>query len=533
MRKKNTKRNIYLPVIISVFFVGGIIVGLQLNNDKINRGVTIRPKTDKLHSIINYIESEYVDTISREKLVESAIPAMLKELDPHSVYIPAKDFSRVNDPLEGNFDGIGIEFNMPNDTVVVMNTIPGGPSEKVGILPGDRIVKVNDTTIAGVNMSTDQVIKKLKGPRGSKVNVSVRRDGLSELLDFEIIRDEIPLYSVDVAMIIDDSTGFIKINKFSRTTFDEFMEGISKLQKKGINKLIIDLRGNGGGYMDAATNLADQFLKKGKLIVYTKGRARPRNEITSTDRGTFKNGDVVVLIDEWSASASEILAGAIQDNDRGTIIGRRSFGKGLVQEPMMFSDGSAMRLTIARYYTPTGRSIQKPYTNGSEDYYSDLSERLRNGEFAEKDSIHFSDSLKYYTPEGKEVFGGGGIMPDVFVPIDTSFVTDYFMKIRRKGLIYRFAFEYSDKNRQELEKFDNFNELISYLDKINIYEKFLKYAAENGVKKDPDDLKISYDIIKTQLYAYIARNFFDNEGFYHVFAGSDNTLQNAIEFLTD
>ena len=284
--------------------------------------------------------------------------------------------------------------------------------------------------------------------------------------------------------------------------------------------------------MDAATNIADQFLGKGNLIVYTRGRARPRSEILATNKGVFLKGDLVVLIDEWSASASEILAGAIQDNDRGTIIGRRSFGKGLVQEPMMFSDGSAMRLTIARYYTPTGRSIQKPYNNGSDEYYSDLNERFENGEFAEKDSIHFSDSLKYYTPGGKLVFGGGGIMPDIFIPIDTSYASGYFMKIRSKGLIYRFTFDYSDKNRQKLEKFENCNELIRYLDQINIYKRFIKYAGENGVKENPRDLEISGDIIKTQLFAYIARNFFNNEGFYYVYADSDRTLQKAIEFLS-
>jgi len=524
MTHKNTKRNIYLPLLLSVFLVGGIFIGLQFNNNQTGRSISIQPRVDKLHSIINYIESEYVDTVSKNELVEAAIPAMLKELDPHSIYIPARDFNRINEPLEGNFDGIGIEFNMPEDTVVVMNTISGGPSDKVGILPGDRITMVNDTIIAGVNMPTEQVIKRLKGPRGSEVNVIVKRNGLSELLEFEIIRDAIPLYSVDVAM---------KINKFSRTTFDEFLEGINELKKNGLQKLIIDLRTNGGGYMDAATNIADQFLEKGKLIVYTRGRARPRSEILATNEGVFLKGDLVFLIDELSASASEILAGAIQDNDRGTIIGRRSFGKGLVQEPMLFSDGSAMRLTIARYYTPTGRSIQKPYNNGSDEYYSDLNERFENGEFAEKDSIHFSDSLKYYTPGGKLVFGGGGIMPDLFIPIDTSFVTGYFMKIRRKGLIYRFSFDYSDKHRQELEKFKNYKNLIRYLDQIGIYEKFIKYAGENDVKENSSDLIISGDIIKTQLFAYIVRNFFDNEGFYYVYAESDQTLQKAIEFLAE
>lgn len=533
MKYKNTNRNIYLPLLLSVFLAGGVFIGLQLNNNQTGRSISIRPRVDKLHSIINYIESEYVDSVSRKQLVETAIPAMLKELDPHSVYIPAKDYSRINEPLEGNFDGIGIEFNMPYDTVVVMNTIPGGPSEKVGILPGDRIIKVNDSIIAGVNISTSQVIKKLKGPRGSEVNVSVKRKGLKELLEFVIIRDEIPLYSVDVAMMIGDIIGYIKISKFSRTTFDEFLKGINELKEKGLKKLIVDLRANGGGYMDAATNIADQFLEKEKLIVYTKGRARPRNEILATDKGVFLTGDIAILIDEYSASASEILAGAIQDNDRGIIIGRRSFGKGLVQEPMLFSDGSAMRLTIARYYTPTGRSIQKPYINGTDEYYSDLNERFENGEFAEKDSIHFSDSLKYYTPEGKPVYGGGGIMPDIFVPIDTSYVTGYFMKIRHKGLIYRFSFEYSDNNRDKLEKIENCNALIQYLDRIRVYEQFIKYASENGVKENPGDLEISGNIIKTRIFAYVARNFFDNKGFYFIYADSDRTLQKAIEYLAE
>lgn len=531
MVSKNKRSTIFMPILLAAAIVAGIIIGLKLQKNGTTHNFTIQPRADKLNGVINYIESEYVDSVSRHELVEVAIPAMLKNLDPHSVYISAKDVQRINEPLEGNFEGIGVTFNMPNDTVVIMTTVSGGPSELLGILPGDRIIEINDTIVAGVKMVDEEIIRRLKGPRETKVNVGIQRKGVANLLYFEITRDKIPLVSVDVVYMISDSTGYIKISKFSRTTFEEFMEGLQNLKEQGLKRLILDLRGNGGGYMDAATNIADQFLDKGKLIVYTEGKARPRDEIIAKDYGLFRQGDVLVMIDEWSASASEILAGAIQDNDRGIILGRRSFGKGLVQEPILLSDGSALRLTIARYYTPTGRCIQKPYNNGTEEYYNDLHNRYINGEFEKADSTAMPDSLKYTTPGGKTVYGGGGIMPDIFISIDTSGISPYYMKVRSRGLIYKFAFEYTDMNRGNVDHFSNYRELIAYLEKQDLLNKFIFYAREKGVPENSRDLEESGLVILTQIKAYIARNLFDNEGFYPVFKDIDYTLLKVLKYI--
>jgi carboxyl-terminal processing protease len=470
-----------------------------------------------------------VDSVNRNDLVDAAIPAILKKLDPHSVYIPAKDLARANEPLQGNFDGIGISFNMLTDTILVISTIPGGPSEKLGLLPGDKILYVNDSLVAGKHISDEKVMSLLKGPRGTVVKIKILRNDNKELLPFEITRDKIPMYSIDVDYMVNNYIGYIRINTFAMTTFDEFIKGLRELKSQGMTKLILDLRGNSGGIMEAAVQIANQFLKEGQLIVYTKGRAQPRSEARATGKGEFETGDLVVLIDEWSASASEILAGALQDNDRATIIGRRSFGKGLVQEPVSFADGSGMRLTIARYYTPTGRSIQKSYKNGFDKYYDDLNERYSHGEFEVSDSIHFSDSLKFTTPGGRVVYGGGGIMPDKFVPADTSGVSSYFLKAR--AIIYRYALKYTDSNRETLKKFTESGELEKFLDKQALLDQFVKYAAANGIKKDPAGLKISGNIINTQIKAYIARNILDNKGFYPIWEEIDTTLKYAIDFL--
>ena len=435
MNYNNSKKSILLPLILALTLASGIFIGKFLpKQEGYPQHSSIRSRNDKLTTILNIIESNYVDSVNRNDLVETAIPAILKKLDPHSVYISAKDLVRANEPLQGNFEGIGISFSMLTDTILVISTIPGGPSEKMGLLPGDKILYVNDSLVAGRNIGDQNVMGMLKGPRGTVVNIKILRSGQKELLPFEITRDKIPIYSVDVAYMVNDYTGYIRINNFAMTTYEEFMTGLRELKGKGMTSLILDLRANSGGVMDAAIQIANQFLKEGELIVYTKGRAQPRNEARATGKGEFENGDLVVLVDEWSASASEILAGAIQDNDRGTIIGRRSFGKGLVQEPIPFSDGSGMRLTIARYYTPTGRSIQKPYNNGFEEYFDDLNNRYSRGEFEVSDSIHFSDSLKFTTPGGKVVYGGGGIMPDKFIPVDTSGVSTYFIKVRSSYL---------------------------------------------------------------------------------------------------
>jgi carboxyl-terminal processing protease len=530
MNYNNSKRSIFLPLMLGVAIAIGILIGRYIPGQNDLQGNTgLRPRTDKINSILNIIESNYVDTIDRDALIESAIPAMLKKLDPHSVYIPAKDLARANEPLQGNFDGIGISFNMLTDTILVISTIPGGPSEKIGLMPGDKILYVNDSLVAGKNISDQKVMSLLKGPRGTVVRIKVMRNGKRELIPFEITRDKIPMYSIDVSYMVNDNIGYIKINNFAVTTFDEFMKGLQELKAKGMTKLILDLRANSGGIMEAAVQIANQFLKEGQLIVYTKGRTQPRSEARATGNGAFETGDLVVLIDEWSASASEILAGAIQDNDRGTIIGRRSFGKGLVQEPVSFADGSGMRLTIARYYTPTGRSIQKSYANGVDDYYEDLSKRYERGEFEVSDSIHFADSLKFTTPGGRIVYGGGGIMPDKFVPADTTGISDYYMKVR--SLIYRFAIKYTENNRETLKRFTEADEMKRYLDKQGLLGQFTKFAASNGVKEVPADLKISGNIIHIQLEAYIARNILDNKGFYPIWENIDTTLKYAIDYL--
>jgi carboxyl-terminal processing protease len=530
MNYNNSRKIVFLPLVLGIALALGILIGRLLPSDQdFPQHSNVRSRNDKLNGILNIIESNYVDSVNRNELVETAIPAILKKLDPHSIYIPAKDLARSNEPLQGNFEGIGISFSLLTDTILIISTIPGGPSEKLGLLPGDKILYVNDSLVAGKHIIDEKVMGMLKGPRGTVVKIKVLRGGQKELLTFEITRDKIPIYSVDVDYMLTDNIGYIKINTFAMTTFDEFMKGLRELKDHGMTSLILDLRANSGGIMEAAIQVADQFLKSGQLIVYTKGRASPRSEARATGKGEFENGNLVVLIDEWSASASEILAGALQDNDRGTIIGRRSFGKGLVQEPIPFSDGSGMRLTIARYYTPTGRSIQKPYKNGFDKYYDDISERYTHGEFEVSDSIHFSDSLKFTTPAGKVVYGGGGIMPDKFVPVDTSGVSPYFLKTR--SFIYRFALKYTENNREVLKKYTETGEMEKYLDKQALLDQFVLFAAANGVKKDLAGLKTSGSIIHIQIKAYIARNILDNKGFYPIWEQIDTTLKYAIDFL--
>lgn len=520
-----------MPLVIAISIVLGMFIQNNFNK-KDALPLMRKAPASKLDDLLNYIQQEYVDTVNTNEIIESTIPLIMKELDPHSIYISAEDFKKMNEPLQGNFDGIGVSFNIQKDTVLVIKTVPGGPSEKVGVKDGDRIVTVNDSLIAGVQIKTDKVMKLLRGKKNTKVKVGVFRRGEPDLVYFTITRDKIPIYSVDVSYMIDKQTGYIKISQFGRTTYKEFMEAIAKLKTQGMKKIILDLRSNSGGYLDAATMLVDEFLEANKMIVYTQGRSRPRTDIFSTHRNACADLNVAVLIDEWSASASEIVAGAIQDNDRGKIIGRRSFGKGLVQEPVMFKDGSSLRLTTARYYTPSGRSIQKPYEKGEgEDYFFDIMKRYEHGEFSEKDSIHFPDSIKYYTTKGRTVYGGGGIMPDVFIPVDTLGNSAYLNAIARKGLEYQFSFDYTDKNRKKLENFKKIGNLISYLNSDDLLNKFVKYAEKNGVKKDANGLKISGEIIHTQIKAYIARNIFDNEGFFPVIKDIDKTLKEAIKII--
>jgi len=534
MENKFKKISVYLPLIISIALVFGILIGLNVSRHQQlgGGGLLLYPKSDKLNNVLKYIEEEYVDTVSPAKLTDETIITLLKGLDPHSIYISADEIQTVNEPLEGNFSGIGVQFNIMNDTVVVINTIPNGPSALIGILPGDRIVKVDSIVVAGVKMNSEDIVKKLKGPEGTFVKVTIKRLSSKRDLIYDIKRNKIPLYSIDISYMLNDQTGYIKISQFARTTIEEFYAAVEKLKSKGMKKLVIDLRGNGGGFLDAAINLADQFLNVGDLIVYTKGRSKPREDFKATARGTCKDIELAVLIDEYSASASEIFAGAIQDNDRGLIIGRRSFGKGLVQEQAMLSDGSAIRLTIARYYTPTGRCIQKPYNHGEVDYFKDLNYRYLHGELENRDSIHLNDSLKYKTPKGKTVYGGGGIMPDVFVPFDTSGFSKFYFEVRDMNLIYKFSFNYSDLNRPTLKAISNLGALYDYLEKEKIFEKFIDYCNKQGIHANNKELKISGKIIKTQVEAYIARNFFDNEGFYPIIREIDNTLDKAVEVLS-
>ena len=553
MRSKRDRLIMLLPLLISVALVVGIlagnwITGIRIRSivtDEVNKqkfsirpglnsgsGFSLTPRGNKISSALQYIINEYVDTVSVTNLNESVMPALVENLDPHSMYIPASDFQRYSEPLVGNFSGIGVSFNMTDDTVAIINTIPNGPSEMVGVLAGDRIIQVDDSLVAGVNMPSEDIVKMLKGPKNTLVKVTVYRRGEQAPIDFEITRDDIPIYSVDVAYMVNETTGYIKISQFAQTTYREFMQAIEKLKAQGVEKLIIDLRRNGGGIMEAATMIADQFLREGQLIVYTEGRTRPRENDYATSRGILKDDQVVVLIDETSASASEILAGALQDNDRGLVIGRRSFGKGLVQEEMRFNDGSALRLTVARYYTPTGRSIQRPYENGKEDYYHDFNDRIMRGELEHLDSIKFDDSQKFITPGGKIVYGGGGIMPDIFVPIDTLGSSEYYNRARSLGLMYRFAFFYTDQQRSALEHFSSAEDIEGYLDDQDLLPEFIRYAGSKGLDPDYDDIRTSEELLLKTIKAYIARNIIDNEGFYPIIADIDHTLKVAIDTIS-
>ena len=466
------------------------------------------------------------------KLVELSLPAVLKNLDPHSIYIPAKEFQGMNEPLEGGFDGIGVQYNMTKDTVIVINPVKGGPSERLGVLAGDRIVTINGKNVAGIKFPQDSIPKLLKGPTGTKVRIGVKRNGVNELIDFEITRDKIPILSVDVSYMLNNEIGYIKISTFAKTTYHEFLKAVDKLKGMGMKKLIVDLRDNNGGYMDAATNIADEFLDGNQLIVYTKGKSRPRQNIESNPGGECIDEKVIVLIDEFSASASEILAGAIQDNDRGTIIGRRSFGKGLVQEQVYFKDGSALRLTTARYYTPSGRSIQKHYNPGDDEYFNDISNRFKHGEFQIADSIKFADSLKFHTVGGRVVYGGGGIMPDIFIPLDTVGITPYLTKIANRNLVYRFAFDFTDKHRSQVRELKDFQSVKNYLNTLDLLNDFVAFAQKSGIAPNKKQIEHSKRIIETQLKAVIARNIIDDEGYYPFIQEIDETLQKAVDYFS-
>lgn len=488
-------------------------------------------KFNTLLSIVNYA---YVDTVNNSQMVDNAIVAVLKELDPHSVYIPKDELQKMNEPLEGNFEGIGIQFNILNDTITVVSPISGGPSEKLGIQSGDKIVNIEGELVAGVKITNSGVADRLRGKKGSMVNVEIKRTGEKKLLSFDIERDKIPIFSLDAAYMATPEIGYIKINRFARNTTQEFDEALLKLKKEGLTDLILDLRGNGGGYLNTAFTLADEFLGDKKLIVYTEGLKQRRENYEATNRGNFEKGRLVVLIDEGSASASEIVSGAIQDWDRGLIIGRRSFGKGLVQKPFPLPDGSAVRLTTAKYYTPTGRSIQKPYEEGKDAYYKDIVNRYKHGELFSSDSINFPDSLKYFTPNHRVVYGGGGIMPDLFVPIDTSLTSDYNSKLIRTGAYNQFILNYLDKNRKKLSNtYPTFKEYNSNFEVNNeLLEDFYTYAEKKkDIERNLEDIATSERLIKVQLKALLARNLFEVSEYFEVINELNEAYQEALKVL--
>lgn len=486
----------------------------------------------KLQLVLSHIRANYVDSISVQDIEEKALPGILHQLDPHSEYIPAKLMQTVNEPLQGNFDGIGVTFNMLTDTVIVQGVIAGGPSARAGLQNGDRIILVDGDTIAGQSLPTDSVMGRLRGPRGTQVQIAVERAGGKDLIPFEITRDKIPINSVEVAYMADSLTGVIRISRFAQTTPQEFQEAVLKLAVQGMQRLVLDLRENGGGFLEAAHFIAGQFLQDNQLIVYTEGRARPRMELRSVGEGPLRNIPLAVLIDEYSASSSEIVAGAIQDNDRGVIVGRRSFGKGLVQEQITFSDGSGLRLTTARYYTPSGRCIQKPYSLGGEqEYEADIAERWNHGEFLHADSIRQDTLQLHYTVGGRKVYGGGGITPDVFVPIDTVGNSAFYRQVSRRALQIRFAQRYVDAHREQLQAYGNVESLVEYLKKQDILGAFVRFAGESDIRPGAGDLAKSGSVLTTQLYAHIARGVFEDAGFYPVIQKIDATLQEAIRLL--
>lgn len=526
----NKVTKILIPLIIAVSVSAGIIIGNLLTRNS-NQGVVSigLGESNKLASILKLIEQGYVDSVNIGEITEKTIPEILKNLDPHTTYIPARDMQEVEEEMTGKFSGIGVQFSIMEDTVRVVEVISGGPSSKVGILPGDRIVSVDDSTIAGVDVQNNTVLSLLRGEKDSKVTVGIVRSGVKQELDFEITRGDIPLNSIDVSYLIDDETGFIKISRFANTTYDDFMEGMKMISDAGARKVIIDLRQNPGGSLVGVLQMVDEFLGKGEPILYTEGINQPRKTYNASGHNTWKDFKVYVMIDEFSASASEIFAGALQDNDRGLVIGRRSFGKGLVQEQIPLPDGSALRLTVARFYTPSGRCIQSSYAEGEEEYYNNVYERFHSMEQLVADSIHFVDSLKYTTKSGRIVYGGGGIMPDFFVPVDTTGNSEYFNSISRKGLVYTFAYAWADEHRSELSKFTRAEEIDAYVSRQNVLNEFVQYAAGKGIPKDNTGLKASQLIIETQLKAYIARNIIGETGFFPIIQKIDKTLLRAIE----
>jgi carboxyl-terminal processing protease len=528
-QKTNPRKYYKFPIFLALAVICGIFIGAVMNSDGSKNNITQSFK--RYYEILNYVENDYVDTVNIDELVDFSIVKMLEKLDPHTAYIPKKDIDIARSQLEGDFEGIGIEFNIIKDTIYVVAPISGGPSEAVGLMAGDKIVKVDDKSVAGTGITNGDVFSKLRGPKGTKVKVSIVRKNAKKPLDFVITRDKIPTYSVDVSYMVDQVTGYIKVSRFSANTYTEFKQALTGLKAKGMKQLIIDLKDNPGGYMDRATRIVDELLDDRKLIVYTDGKdPRYDSRIEAYMNGDFEKGPVIVLINEGSASASEIVSGALQDNDRALIVGRRSFGKGLVQMPIPLSDGSELRLTISRYYTPSGRSIQKPYDkNNSDDYSSDLLKRYQHGEFFHADSIKFNDSLKYKTTKGRYVYGGGGIMPDIFVPRDTTAFTTYLVELFNKNIIREYTLDYFSNNKEELQKmtFEEFKKNFTVTDKM--LKEVVDLATRSGVKFKEADYNKSKSMLRNNIKAYIGRSVWGNSGFYPIINETDEIYLSALK----
>ena len=528
MNQKSTRQPIWLPLAIALAVVVGIFIGSRFTANK-----PVAENDRKLNAILNLIAQDYVDTTNLKDLIEMSIPEILSNLDPHTSYFSAEDLKAATDDLNGSFSGIGISFVMVNDTIGVVEVIPGGPSEKVGLMAGDKIVMIDDSVATGPKISNGEVMKRLRGDKGSKVKLGIKRQNTSKMLTFTVTRGDIPVNTVDAYYMIDKNTGYIKINQFGRHTYDEFITAMASLQEDGAKRYMIDLRGNGGGFMEMAVLMANEFLPANQLIVFTKGRyKRDDSEVWSDGNGSFQDAEVTVLIDEFSASASEIFAGAMQDNDRGLIVGCRSFGKGLVQKEFVLPDSSAIRLTTARYYTPSGRCIQKDYKEGMLDYEKELIDRYAHGELYSRDSIKIDKSQVFKTAYGRTVYGGGGIVPDIFVARDTTGISNYYIEVANAGLLQRYAFNYCNNNRASLNKMDDYLQFLRMAPSDEVLIKdFADYAANNGVAPRWYYINQSQDLIVTNLKALIARDIFGNQAFYPILNRNDKTVQEALKAM--
>ena len=528
----NKNKHRFVPLLLSISMIVGILIGTFFTSHSSTGKLSIiNTRSNKLNYLLQLIDNNYVDTVDMSSLVEDAMPQILAELDPHSSYIPAKDAEEAAEGLKGSFSGIGVSFTMEKDTVNVMSVISGGPAQKVGIMAGDRILKAD--TVSLVGMDSEQVMKHLKGPKGTHLRLAVKRHGTKEQVFFDVVRGDIPNESVVAAYMIDKNIGYVKVKKFGEQTYAEMLVALARLNIDGMKNLIVDLRGNTGGYMHIAIQMVNEFLPADRLVVYTEGRKSPREEFKSDGRGSFKHLPIVVLMDEASASASEIFAGAIQDNDRGTIIGRRSFGKGLVQQPMEFRDGSVVRLTVARYYTPSGRCIQKPYQHGKgEDYENELLARYERGEFFYQDSIH-QEGEEYHTLIGRTVYGGGGIVPDIFVPEDTTAITSYYKQALFSGLLRQFCFSYTDSKREVLSKYETVDEMLRYLKGQNLLEKFARFGEQHELRRRNILMEKSKNLFYRNIYGNIIYNAMDTENYIEYFNREDQTVQKACQILRD